>query len=49
MMDYDKLIAPAAAGMRPSRIRKFFALAAELPGLKVIHRENGGLAACLGN
>ena len=30
-MDYDKLIAPAAAVMRPSGIRKFFDLAAELP------------------
>ena len=29
-MDYDKLIAPAAAAMRPSGIRKFFDLAAEL-------------------
>ena len=25
-MDYDKLIAPAAAAMRPSGIRKFFDL-----------------------
>ena len=31
-MDYDKLIAPAAAAMRPSGIRKFFDLAAEMPG-----------------
>ena len=31
MMDYDKLIAPAAAAMRPSGIRKFFDLAAEMP------------------
>ena len=30
-MDYDKLIAPAAAAMRPSGIRKFFDLAAEMP------------------
>ena len=30
-MDYDKLIAPAAATMRPSGIRKFFDLAAEMP------------------
>ena len=30
-MDYDKLLAPAAAAMRPSGIRKFFALAAEMP------------------
>ena len=30
-MDYDKLIAPAAAAMRPSGIRKFFDLAAEVP------------------
>ena len=30
-MDYDKLIAPAAAAMRPSDIRKFFDLAAEMP------------------
>ena len=28
-MDYDRLIAPAA--MRPSGIRKFFDLAAEMP------------------
>ena len=31
MMDYDKLIAPAAREMRPSGIRKFFDLAAEMP------------------
>ena len=31
VMDYDKLIAPAAAAMRPSGIRKFFDLAAEMP------------------
>ena len=30
-MDYDKLIAPAAAARRPSGIRKFFDLAAERP------------------
>ena len=30
-MDYDRLIAPAAAAMRPSDIRKFFDLAAEMP------------------
>jgi len=30
-MDYDRLIAPAAAAMRPSGIRKFFDLAAEMP------------------
>ena len=30
-MDYDRLIAPAAAAMRPSCIRKFFDLAAEMP------------------
>ena len=30
-MEYDKLIAPAAAAMRPSGIRKFFDLAAEMP------------------
>ena len=30
-MDYDKLIAPAAVAMRPSGIRKFFDLAAEMP------------------
>lgn len=30
-MDYDKMIAPAAAAMRPSGIRKFFDLAAEMP------------------
>ena len=30
-MDYDKLIAPAAAARRPSGIRKFFDLAAEMP------------------
>ncbi len=30
-MDYDKLIAPAAAAMRPSGIRKVFDLAAEMP------------------
>ena len=30
-MDYDKLLAPAAAAMRPSGIRKFFDLAAEMP------------------
>lgn len=30
-MDYDKLIAPAAASMRPSGIRKFFDLASEMP------------------
>ena len=30
-MDYDKLIAPAAEAMRPSGIRKFFDLAAEMP------------------
>ena len=31
MIDYDKLIAPAAKAMRPSGIRKFFDLAAEMP------------------
>ena len=30
-MDYDRLIAPAAAAMRPSGIRKFFDLDAEMP------------------
>ena len=30
-MDYDKMIAPAAAAMRPSGIRKFFDLAADMP------------------
>ena len=30
-MDYDRLIAPAAAAMRPSGIRKFSDLAAEMP------------------
>ena len=30
-MDYDKLIAPAAEAMRPSGIRKFFDLAADMP------------------
>ena len=30
-MDYGRLIAPAAAAMRPSGIRKFFDLAAEMP------------------
>ena len=30
-MDYDKLIAPAAAALRPSGIRKFFDLAAATP------------------
>ena len=30
-MDYDKLIAPAATAMRPSGIRKFFDLAADMP------------------
>ena len=30
-MDYEKLIAPAAAAMRPSGIRKFFDVAAEMP------------------
>ena len=30
-MDYDKLIAPAAQAMRPSGIRKFFDLAADMP------------------
>ena len=30
-MDYDRLIAPAAAAMRPSGIRTFFDLAAEMP------------------
>ena len=30
-MYYDRLIAPAAAAMRPSGIRKFFDLAAEMP------------------
>ena len=30
-MDYDRLIAPAAAAMRTSGIRKFFDLAAEMP------------------
>ncbi len=30
-MDYDELIAPAAKAMRPSGIRKFFDLAAEMP------------------
>ena len=28
-MEYDKLIAPGAANMRPSGIRKFFDIAAE--------------------
>jgi len=31
LIDYDKLIAPAAKAMRPSGIRKFFDLAAEMP------------------
>ena len=31
MKDYEKLIAPAAKAMRPSGIRKFFDLAAEMP------------------
>ncbi len=30
-MDYNKLLAPAAVAMRPSGIRKFFDLAAEMP------------------
>ena len=30
-IDYDKLISPAAAAMRPSGIRKFFDLAADMP------------------
>ena len=30
-MNYDKLLAPAAVSMRPSGIRKFFDLAAEMP------------------
>ena len=30
-IDYDKLISPRAAAMRPSGIRKFFDLAAEMP------------------
>ena len=30
-MDYERLIAPAAKAMRPSGIRKFFDLAAEMP------------------
>ena len=30
-MDFEKLIAPAAASMRPSGIRKFFDLAADMP------------------
>ena len=30
-MDYEKLISPAAAAMRPSGIRKFFDVAAEMP------------------
>ena len=30
-MDYEKLIAPAAKAMRPSGIRKFFDLAADMP------------------
>ena len=30
-MDYDKLLSPAAVAMRPSGIRKFFDLAAEMP------------------
>ena len=40
-MDYDKLIAPAAKAMRPSGIRKFFDLAAEMPECKYItkHRK----------
>ena len=29
-MDYERLIAPAAKAMRPSGIRKFFDLAAEM-------------------
>ena len=32
VMNYDKVIAPAAAAMRPSGIRKFFDLAAEMEG-----------------
>ena len=31
MMDYEKLLAPAAQSMRPSGIRKFFDLAADMP------------------
>ena len=31
-MNYEKVIAPAAAAMRPSGIRKFFDLAAEMEG-----------------
>ena len=30
-MDYEKLLAPAAQSMRPSGIRKFFDLAADMP------------------
>ena len=30
-MNYDELLAPAAKSMRPSGIRKFFDLAAEMP------------------
>ena len=30
-MNYDELLAPAAKFMRPSGIRKFFDLAAEMP------------------
>ena len=30
-MNYDELLAPAAKAMRPSGIRKFFDLAADMP------------------
>ena len=30
-MNYDQLLAPAAQAMRPSGIRKFFDLAADMP------------------
>ena len=30
-MNYDELLAPAAKAMRPSGIRRFFDLAAEMP------------------
>ena len=31
MINYDELLAPAAKAMRPSGIRKFFDLAADMP------------------
>ena len=43
MINYDELLAPAAKAMRPSGIRKFFDLAADMPRLHLAGRRRAGL------